>query len=272
MFLGDSYTAGDFVSDEEIFTKLFAQKINVRNEYDVMNISCSAWATDQELLFLQNEGTKYRPDYIFLIIAPNDIRATYVKGFFVLGANNSLKRNKFPSVSWKERFCWFLSNRSSFYQFLQKEMLKTTFGNFDNIFSHFTVFWHIAGAPSIDAPLFLKEVPDEVKKSYDLFKATLLEINNLCIQKKCKLILTVMPTKMEFNHELRNDLYQPGNASNYVKRIALEYDIKFLDLFSNLQKEDNPLRIFIPEEFHLSPEGHSWIAQELYSFFKTLKY
>ncbi|MFA5356360.1 MAG: SGNH/GDSL hydrolase family protein [Candidatus Omnitrophota bacterium] len=273
MFLGDSYTAGvpvDFVSDEEIFTRRFAEKVDAHDKFDVMNVSCPAWSTDQELLFLQNEGMNYRPDYIFLMIAPNDIREAYIKSFFTMGAGRSLKRNRIPSLSWKERFCWFLSNRSSFYQFLQKKILKTNFGHYDNIFTHFPVFWHIAGAPSVDAPLFLKEMPEEVEKARYLFKMIISEINNLCIAEKCKLILVVLPTKMQINNQLDDVFYQRGKISDYVKNIADEQGILFLDLFSSLHKEEDPNKIFLSHEFHFSVYGHSFVAGKLYDFFSEI--
>src|ERR1700756_5486027 len=88
IFLGDSYTAGLQYSDEEIFTSCFEQILNANNsnkiKYEIMNVSIPAWATDQEYIYLRGEGIRYHPDYVLLMISPNDIRETYGKKFFYL--------------------------------------------------------------------------------------------------------------------------------------------------------------------------------------------
>ena len=208
-----------------------------------------------------------KPDYVFLMIAPNDIREAYVKEFFYIDSNNSLQKGRNISIPWKTHFCWFLSNHFCFYQFLQQKVFKTSYGHTENIFQHFPVALNIEGCPSWDHPLFLKKTPDKIKEARALFKALLLEINQLCIKNDCKLLLVILPVEMEFDGQLRSDLYRPGNVAKYVETIATEYNILFLDLFSLLEKEKNPLKIFITKDYHYSPPGHIFVALKLYEFF-----
>ncbi len=275
IFLGDSYTAGSRVSDHETFSSLFRKKIAANktdsNKYDVMNVSVPAWATDQEFLYLVHEGMKYKPDYLFLMIAPNDIRETYAKSFFRLDNNNYLEKGRTTSISLKARFCWFLSNNSCFYQFLQMKVFKTSHGGFSTIFSYFPVDLHVTNCPTVDHPLFLMEMPAQIKAARDLFKTIVLEINKACLKNNCKLILVVLPTKMEFDGSLNGDSYQPGNIAHFVRRISLEHGIIFLDLFSLLNTEADPLKVFIADEYHYNREGHIFIAEKLYEFFDQLK-
>lgn len=272
IFLGDSYTAGTEVSDEKVFTSLFKKIIkatkNSNIEYDIMNISAPAWSSDQQFLYLKSEGMKFNPDFIVMMIAPNDIRETYTKHLFILDNDKSIKRNKTATIPLNIRFLWFLSNHSSFFQFLQTK-LRTSYGTFKNIFLYFPLNFQTKTHPSGDHPLFLKTVPEELMKARELFKAMLLEINKLCIGNNCKLILVVLPTKMEFDGSLKEDLYQPGNIASYVENIAMDYNISFLNLFSALERRGNPLSIFISNEYHYNQEGHIFIAKELLYFFQN---
>ncbi len=272
MFLGDSYTFGYQVSDDKIFTILFEKMITENkidnNRFDVMNVSAPAWATDQQFLYLKHEGMKYKPDYLFLMIAPNDIRESYGKQFFFLDNKGVLKEKKITVVPWGARFCWFLSNNFCTFQFLQKKVFSTNYGSFENIFEFFPVGWDIKGCSGWDEQLFLEQVPNEVKKARDLFKTLVLSINQLCRKNDCKLILVVLPTKREFDGQLESEKrYHPGYIAEYVSVIASEYDILFLDLFSLLKEEKNHLRIFIAGKYHFNDHGHNFIAEKLYDFF-----
>ena len=269
--MGDSYTFGSRVSDDETFTSLFEKMITEdkidNSRYDVMNVSAPAWATDQQFLYLRHIGMQYKPDYLFLMIAPNDIRESYVKQFFFLDGNGTLKENKITVVPWRDRLLWFLSNHSHTFQFLQKKVFSTDYGEAKHIFKFYPVNWVIKDYPEGDEPLFLKEMPEEVKKARNLFKALLSAINRICEVNGCELVLTILPMKMEFDATLKSQEYHPGYIAEYIKGIAAEYDVPFLDLFSLAKEERDPLKIFIAEEYHFNEHGHNFIAERLYDFF-----
>jgi hypothetical protein len=182
-----------------------------------------------------------------------------------------LERKEISYVPLKERVFWGLSNHSYIYQFMQKEVFKTDYGSHEKIFSYFQLNWKIQYPLSYDYPLFLKQMPLEVKEAHYLFQELVLNINKLCIKNNCRLILVILPTKMEFSETLKNESYQPGKAAEYVENIAKEHSIPFLNLYQVLKAEKNPLRIFIKDEYHFNRNGHIFIAEKLYDFFSELK-
>src|SRR5687768_496239 len=96
--LGDSYTFGGIeYSDEQIFTSQFEKKLNQNKtgetNYEVMNVSVPAWGTDQQLNYLREEGINYEPDYLILMVSPNDMRESYGKKVYQLTSDHQLKRN-----------------------------------------------------------------------------------------------------------------------------------------------------------------------------------
>jgi hypothetical protein len=67
LVLGDSFTWGYGVSNDEIYTEVLeARPANASPSWQVLNTAVSGWGTDQELLFLVDEGFKYSPDIVVL--------------------------------------------------------------------------------------------------------------------------------------------------------------------------------------------------------------
>ncbi|MBL6764691.1 MAG: hypothetical protein ISQ14_07030 [Verrucomicrobiae bacterium] len=73
LVLGDSFTWGYGVSDEEIFTEVMEQAFtDAGTPWEVVNSGVSGWGTDQEYLFLRREGFRYRPDLLILAFYVNN--------------------------------------------------------------------------------------------------------------------------------------------------------------------------------------------------------
>ncbi len=63
LILGDSYTFGEEVSDEETFS-FYLQRMIPSSE--VLNFGVHGYGHDQMLVYLQEEGVKYKPDIVIL--------------------------------------------------------------------------------------------------------------------------------------------------------------------------------------------------------------
>jgi lysophospholipase L1-like esterase len=270
LILGDSYTAGLDCSDTEIFSSLLEYGLNKTPSgnvrYEIMNASVPAWATDQQCLYLKQEGLRYKPDFVILMVAPNDVRETYGKRFFTI-ENGQLKENGAPSILNFERFCWFLACHSCLFQHLQKRT-NLNHGNFKGIFTLFPVSFAVGNKMCNERHLFLKTVPNEIKSAVNLFEALLLQMNRLCVENRSKFVLSVIPTKMEFDGTLNSPEYQPGKIAEVIQGVAAENGIPFLNLYSDLKSTNqDPVKIFISSEYHLNKRGHRFVAERLLSFF-----
>lgn len=270
LVLGDSYTAGLDTPVDLIFTTRFAHLLNQTSRsgpaYEVMNVSVPAWATDQQYLYLREEGLAYHPDYVLLLVAPNDIREAYGKRFFTL-VNGHLEQRGPSAIPGHARLTWFLSNRSCAFQALQSR-LGLTYGTPRNFFKYFPVHFPVGSGRSNDSHLFLKDSPPEIAAALGLFKALVLEMHQLCQRHQCRLLTAIIPTKMEFDGALRAQPYQPGKIAEFVGALAEGHDIPFLDLFSILaSSRHDPLAMFIPQEYHLNERGHAFVAETLLPFF-----
>jgi hypothetical protein len=269
MFLGDSYTAGLAYPDHAIFTTIVERTLNAQSavgtRYEVMNASVPAWATDQQYLYLKQEGLNYHPDVVVLMAAPNDVREAYGKKFLALEGDELVERSA-PATPWTARVGWWLANRSCTFQYLQGRLRRNA-GSFEKIFEHFPITFPVGGKMATDKHLFLRDTPEEIAAAKLLFKATLREMHRLCRENRCKLVTTVIPTKIEFDDTLKDGRYQPGKIAEEVEAMSEDEGIPFLDLVSDLKAEEkDPLQIFISSKYHLSDVGHAFVAKELLPF------
>ena len=69
LLLGDSYTWGYGVGDDEVFAALLRQKLQASvTKWQVLNSGVSGWGTDQELLYLDSEGFRFSPQLVVLAL------------------------------------------------------------------------------------------------------------------------------------------------------------------------------------------------------------
>ena len=108
--LGDSFVWGAYGTElEEHFLKILEKKLNENNKnskknenknFQVLKAGVPGYGTDQELLYLKNEGIKLKPDMILLHFYTNDFDDNMVSG--ERGANEKgqlvVKREKKQNV------------------------------------------------------------------------------------------------------------------------------------------------------------------------------
>lgn len=82
LVLGDSEVYGQGVGDEAVFTARLEQLLNARDgtghpgRFTVINAGVRAYATDQELAFLEKTGVRLRPHLVLLCVYVNDFEPT----------------------------------------------------------------------------------------------------------------------------------------------------------------------------------------------------
>jgi hypothetical protein len=119
LVLGDSFTFGEEVGDDQTFPACLQQMLP---HSEVINFGVHGYGHDQMLLYLQEEGVKYSPDIVILGFIYGDMRRNltsfrdYAKPKFVL-ANNGLKLSHVPVPS-PESFLKGEGFRSKFYDLL----------------------------------------------------------------------------------------------------------------------------------------------------------
>ncbi|MBN1586095.1 MAG: SGNH/GDSL hydrolase family protein [Candidatus Omnitrophica bacterium] len=113
-FLGDSFTMGYGVLEEERFTDRIQRSLGP--DWEVLNFGMWGYSTDQSLLSLREKVLRYQPDYVILCFFSNDIlgnllsaqeNGLYLKPRFAFSKGNELvlknvpvPSNRTPSALW----------------------------------------------------------------------------------------------------------------------------------------------------------------------------
>lgn len=125
--LGDSHTQGCEVRQDYTFSAIIEKYLKAHgHNAEVINAGISGFSTAEELLFLENEGIKYKPDFVVLGFFANDFQDNIKANFFKLDENGNLliqKKQHIPGVKvqniiYKLPFVKWLGENSYFYSLL----------------------------------------------------------------------------------------------------------------------------------------------------------
>jgi|SRR3989338_1046050 len=117
IMLGDSYTFGWGVKDNETFSYILEKKLaSIDKEYRVVNMGVSGWGLFQEKIQLERTYEDYRPKIVVLTIISDDLRRKEIQN----------KNEKVEFLKKMENSGWIFSNSATL-QFIQNFILKKTY-------------------------------------------------------------------------------------------------------------------------------------------------
>ncbi len=116
VMLGDSITFGIGVRDSEVFSAILEAR---NSNFEIVNLGIDAYGTDQELLVLEHEGLRYRPEIVVLNMGiANDVADNYIpeeapfpKPYFTLEGETLQLHDENVRLS-PERVVQYLADRS----------------------------------------------------------------------------------------------------------------------------------------------------------------
>ena len=125
--LGDSFTFGEEMGDDETYSHHLQTLIP---DSEVLNLGVHGYGHDQMLLYLKEEGLKYRPDIVLLGFMPDDMQrnvlsfrdyakphfAVTVKGLELTTAPVPRPEETLAAEKWRSKFLDLLSMAKSRYE------------------------------------------------------------------------------------------------------------------------------------------------------------
>ena len=124
--LGDSFGWGFGVNDEDMMVNKLQNLLG--KDWDVINLSVVGYSTDQELIHLEREGLRYKPDIVLLLFfMGNDFRHNTVdfiynryKPFFKIENKRLIAKNRFTNLSFFKAMDVYLKERLHLYLFIKQ--------------------------------------------------------------------------------------------------------------------------------------------------------
>ena len=208
--LGDSHTQGYEVNQDETYSSV-AENILNKNDLKstVINAGVSGFSSAEELVFLENEGFKFKPDYVVLALFANDFEDNLRSDLFELKNDSLVVKNHeyIPGVSIQNKlykygiFRW-LGEKSYLYGYA-----------FNTVWDFFKKQNQIA-ASGKDIELAIASNPN-TKYSEELMKKLIGRLHDYFKAKGIKLIILDIP---QLDPILSTSSSIPGNILPYVKK------------------------------------------------------
>jgi len=268
LVLGDSFTFGSGVENEETFPKYLERLLNVKSneiKYEVINAGIFGWGTSQEYAYLKEGGIRFKPDLIILAFAPNDVEDVYYQEF------KGWKLNLSPRFPFKN----FVTRHSYFYR---------------NMRMPYTKFLISLGkrGPSafFDSPsqVFQETFPEKLKLAFDKTEEIILKMDILAKQNKAKVAFVFVPTTLEVLGQLNEDRYLRGKSYFFDTKFQANYQLRVRKEISEFLRKNGTFNLDPLSDFtyscsaeslhnlyfwcdgHFTPEGHKLFAQAIYNF------
>jgi hypothetical protein len=247
--LGDSFTDGTEVGDEELFTWKIEKALA---DVEVINLGVYGYQTAQELVTLERVGLRFSPDAVVLVTVPNDFPGNVVglESFgpaprFVLdgesisfedldhpNAREAFRAANLPVPHWVHRSStlYYLLN-THIYQRLAAERIKRFRDN------------RLASAS-----------PEQMR---ELYRRIVLRIRDICDDHRIPLLVVFAHQRVDVT---RNESSPLADLATSLR----ESKIATVDLFERLQEQERigPTPFYLNDP-HWNTLGHEKVAQWL---------
>lgn len=255
LMLGDSITFGYRVEENETFSHLL-----FNNNIEVINSGVQGYGTDQELIYLQNEGLKYDPDLIVLnFCMENDFYDnshnksiydnTYPKPYFKIEADKLVKHDENLKTNPFRQLLFFLTEKSLLFNKVLWSL------KIDNIDLGTKLY---QGNLVVSGP---NKTPIDTELTYRL----ILEANNIAKQNGANFLLAVYPGEKDFNGD--TDAFKKLESQMTSWNINTIYmNRAFQEKGYNLERFNEIASDYI---MHPTPLGHKIIAEIFSKYFMS---
>ncbi|MBI4844495.1 MAG: SGNH/GDSL hydrolase family protein, partial [Nitrospirae bacterium] len=288
MLLGDSFLWGYGVNDEDVVSEALQKLLGA--DFEIINGAVRGYGTDQELLWLKEEGLKYKPDIVILgFFAGNDwddisnsVRYGYPKPYYSLNGR-LLTLHNVPVPDTRE-------TRKEIF-----EKPKSSFGRLKKFLRHHThaypfimrrlnsmpglrkFFLSVGLADEFTGELQgIRAITIEKEAIQPLFEAIIIEMNKIAESNEAQLLLFFIPEKENtpgapFIYKGARGISRNRNeaASSYMSELAQALNVSYLNLLPEIRERQSRGEIlYFPgtDDHHWTPAGHRMAAGALYEW------
>jgi len=285
VLIGDSFIYGLNIDDSETIASQLKKLLPA--DWEVINLGVPGFGTDQSLLLLMQEASKYKPDIVIYGLYQNDFsnnialyqHETY-KPMFQLTENGSIVLTNYPVAK------------------LEKKPFKPEYTGFDKFMRKYSHLWTLYQEKkgAIKA-LFSKPEKKDYFNSYFDSEVYSLEKNyrqnmqyamiltlNLIKQMQiesakgnAEFMLINFPSRLQVNpadqellfegyHNVDMDYFELDKENKMMQEFAKEQNMTYIDFLPMAQQDWT--KLYFRNDGHFSANGAKMIAQEIYNKMK----
>ena len=264
MFLGDSFTFGLGVNDDEVFAELLNQSSDLTH----LNAGVPGYSNDQQLLLLDTL-MEYRPAKVIWVVylgndlldngEPFPLQAAHGKPYFRMTPDGRLSLQNVP-VPLKPKPPAF-SNKSVRSEILQGHEPYTFWQEWIESYEIGRIVNQWVG---IDSEALREHLQTSAQDQIDLFMGIIREGNAALENAGIELQVVLLPGQGLTREGSIPGIYQKTLSSVLTDELD-SAGIDVLDMAGRLKTLENPGGLFHPNEGHFNREGHRWLAEEFSS-------
>lgn len=251
LVLGDSHTEGFEVRQEHTFAAIIERYLKREGlTAEVMNAGISGFSTAEELIFLENEGIKFAPDFVVVGFFANDFEDNIKSGLFEVGEQGDLivrKKTHIPGVRiqnliYSVPFVKWLGEHSYLYSLA-----------FNTVWQYFKA--QLADNAAEDVFEYAVTTQDGLSEhQLSLTMALVRRMYSFCVEHDVKLVILDIPRTGESNEVMSS---VPDRLRGFFSRHA----DAFLPIDSTLSDFRGVAELHVPRgQRHLSELGHALLG------------
>ncbi|MCK6554769.1 GDSL-type esterase/lipase family protein [Candidatus Binatia bacterium] len=253
LVLGDSEVYGQGVDDAALFTAQLERRLNAGSgarpaqKFTIINAGVRAYATDQELAFLEKTGFGFRPDLVVLCVYVNDFEVTqiaevYRRGSEINGGAPYLFDVKRPAGP-EARLLW------SGIQLLRRSRTLMT--------AHDVIAARSA-SDGYEMRLVAGTVDDDIRRRSAQFEEQLRRFRRLLDAHRTAGVVVIIPVPEQIR---RPEL--PPRYQDLVAAAAERAGLPAIDLLPAFRTRFPGRAPILPYDPHYDASGHALIAEVL---------
>ncbi len=307
IMLGDSYTEGMGVQQNEAFSKILENRLNIELKYsnlsfEVINKGVMSWTTVLHYLWIKNEGVKFKPDLVILNFDNNDIAGDIImEKVSKYDDNNTLIAVDGTIDNPSETTLFKRLNSNKFYLFnaikrfhlsFTKNDLKgynsEKFGQifFEPNFTEEKCFgWHgdLRKGVARDTLLFTRDnyTKDDLKY-YENSLNYAVKLNNILKEKNISFIFTTYP----YGHQVSTNEWVEGRkflcaepekvysieSCSFAENYLIQKNISVFNTCPLFRGYSGTEKLFYSIDSHFNVNGHKFMADLYFERIKEFLY
>lgn len=281
LMLGDSFTMGRGVNDNETFSHLLEKELNAQTggRYEVINCGVESYTPLLEYLQLKENFNYIKPDIVILNFDMGDLlqEVSYRKlaefddgGEIVAVSGIEKEQEKQGLAILSKAKLWIRKNMlfgSNLLEMIYKMSYKSKMITFENVVTR----------PSTKNLMHtLKEYDDDqYEEIMGYVEESMIKVKDLCVAEGCEYIITVYPR----GHQVSDDEWIPGRYRFVPKSAEISdrtvFDltefadtnsILFINTFPDFRAYDGDKKLYYNYDAHWTKEGHEIMAESIINF------
>ena len=265
--LGDSFTWGFGVNDDEIYTEKLESMLL---DTEVINLGVTAYQLWQEIIYLMREGVQYDPDIIIVGLSLNDI--VWRKSGAEVDTTREPRKKEDNAFYLRKFLKKYLINKSALASFILDRI--NTNRTLIKAMVNIGLKDSLTDFKGLDINLMtsLRVYPEILNRCWDDTESELLYFKRISDKLGARLIIAVIPSvqsinQTSFNHSISHSIYNAEDFDlnkpyRYLKEIAASNDLDIVlpvSEFREMYKQGKQL--YHERDMHFNTEGHELFAR-----------